>query len=98
MGRITGITLNYIYLQNLNLFDHVLDNQKQLQNHNPLKQNLQNKLELQLFHLKDLWQIILVLKPIFSAFAIDSSVVPVFEHSSLNLIKFLSSLKNSEIG
>jgi len=28
-----------------------------------------------------------VLKPIFSALAKDSSVVPVFEHSSLNFIK-----------
>ena len=34
-----------------------------------------------------------VLKPIFSPTAIASSVVPVFEHSSLNLRKFL--LENS---
>ena len=39
-----------------------------------------------------------VWNPIFSPRAIDSSVVPVFEHSSLNLMKFGSSLKCSEIG
>jgi len=38
-----------------------------------------------------------VLKPILSPTAIASSVVPVFEHSSLNFIKFLSSLKKDEI-
>jgi hypothetical protein len=34
-----------------------------------------------------------VLNPIFSAFAKDSSVVPVFEHSSLKFKKFLSFYK-----
>ena len=38
-----------------------------------------------------------VLKPIFSPRAIDSSVVPVFEHSFLNLLNSLSSAKNCEI-
>ena len=38
-----------------------------------------------------------VLKPIFSPTAIASSVVPIFEHSSLNLIKSIFSLYNFEI-
>ena len=37
---------NYIYSQNPSLSDHAQDTQKLLQNHNPLEQNLQNKLEL----------------------------------------------------
>ncbi len=39
-----------------------------------------------------------VLNPIFSPWAIDSSVVPVFEHSSLNLANSESSKKYFEIG
>ena len=38
-----------------------------------------------------------VLNPILSPTAMASSVVPVLEHSSLNLINFLSSLKKLEI-
>ena len=39
-----------------------------------------------------------VLKPILSPSAIDSSVVPVFEHSFLKLTNSLSFIKNLEIG
>ena len=40
----------------------------------------------------------MVLKPIFSAIAKDSSVVPVFEHSSLNFLNPGSFSKNFAIG
>ena len=48
--------------------------------------------------LRGLTAVRLILKPIFSPWAIDSSVVPVLEHSFLNFIKSWFSLKCSEIG
>ena len=59
--------------------------------HNPLKQNSQNKLVL-FYYYPVGFAIRLVLKPIFSTLAIGSSVVPVFEQLSLKFLNSASSL------